>query len=151
MPEIRARDGLLDHATRPEGCRHFDCLYLRDARLDEKWRPSRAKLFAAMDAERIAIFVDPTSPMAWRRETFYSRLKQWSKDGIARKIKVLVVIDKRTFAVLPDRDVDLGNLAKDDRILYSQTGDRLDVIVVDNDDARLKGGAPGVPLVVLRQ
>jgi hypothetical protein len=116
--------------------------------MDEQWRPNKAKLVVVTDAGRVVAFVDPGWPTAWRDEPYYSRLKQWAQDAVSSRGQVLVAIGKRTCAILPDRDIDLGVLAEDERILYVQEGGihpRLDATVVKKDDPRLAGKVEETP------
>jgi hypothetical protein len=61
------------------------------------------------DTIRISVHVDPGHPAAWRREPYYSQFKQWSRRFTGQKILV-VFVKRRVIVVLPDSDVDLGEL-----------------------------------------
>ncbi len=65
----------------------------------------------------MAAHVDLTRPDAWRREPYYSKLKQWAATALPKDRLVVVRLGARMFVILPDRDVDLGILTEDDRIL----------------------------------
>jgi hypothetical protein len=130
------------YASRPDDCRQFHCRFLTDARLKEAWRPSRAKLVVTQSpsGNRIAAHVDPERPAAWRREPFYSTLKEWSRQVVPSNGQVFVCIGKRTIVILPDRDVDLGIVEPDELIVTHQVqgpkGIELNPFVMKSDDPR---------------
>ena len=68
--------------------------------------------------------VDPGQPNAWRREPYYGQLKRWAAASLPLKRHVLVHVNKTTTVVLPDRDVPLGVLTADDRIVMRERMDR---------------------------
>lgn len=55
---------------------------------------------------------------------------------------VIVCIGKRTFVILPDRDVDLGVVDDDDRIIVGEMhtpfGVKLEAYKMNKDDPRLR-------------
>jgi hypothetical protein len=72
------------------------------------------------DLTRISVHVDPAHPMAWRREPYYSRFKRWSAQFAGQKV-LMVFVKKRVTVVLPDKDVDLGELGSiDDIRIFSE-------------------------------
>lgn len=121
------------HATRPNACRDFYCGYLTYPGLDESWRPSLSRLVVRVNSGSgwIGIHVDPQRPDAWRKEPYYSKLKEFSRRAPASKLVVLVFIGLRTWAIYPDRDVDLGVAAKGDKaiakLVFAPTGPRYEV------------------------
>lgn len=104
------------HEERPPECRAFFCGYLSYPAFDEQWKPSVAHLLVRMDAVSgwIGIHVDPQRPDAWRREPYYSGLKEMAKKAQTSKSKlvVMVFIGRRRWIVYPDKDVDLGEAKK---------------------------------------
>ena len=54
---------------------------------------------------------------AWREQPYYAQLKRWAEAGIHSNRQVIVRIGKRTIAVLPDREVDLGPMEPGERVL----------------------------------
>ena len=76
-----------------------------------EWQPSICKMFINFEKDtiRISVHVDPGHPTAWRREPYYSQFKQWSRRFTGQKILV-VFVKRRVIVVLPDSDVDLGEL-----------------------------------------
>ena len=106
------------HASRPAVCRDFFCGWLVGPNLASEWRPLVCKmvLFFDKSGTRLAVHVDPQHPGAWRREPYYGELKRWSSEAIAAQQQIVVFIRRRAIAVLPDRDVDLGDLDPGDHI-----------------------------------
>ena len=102
------------HEMRPDECRAFYCGYLTYPVFDERWKPSVAHLLARMDSGSgwVGIHVDPQRPDAWRREPYYSGIKEMAKKAQKSQLVVMVFIGKRVWAVYPDKDVDLGEAKK---------------------------------------
>jgi len=96
--------------TRPQECRDFYCLWLKDEKLDARWKPDVAKFCMTLEAgrRRLCIHVDRSRPDAWKREPYYAQIKAWSKSYLRVGMQVIVGIGDRCIAVLPNRDVDLG-------------------------------------------
>jgi hypothetical protein len=107
------------HETRPQHCRSFHCMWMTEAWLGPEWKPERSKLVLSVDpATRfLLVQVDPGAPGAWRREPFYGQLKSWAAAGIQQGRQVIVFLNKSATVVLPDRDVPLGVMGPNDRIV----------------------------------
>lgn len=113
--------GCTIYDSRPQECRDFACLWYESAVLGEEWKPIRSKIVLYLvDDERLVAHVDPGSPNAWRADPFYAQLKEWSRRGMKTGPKVVVRVGERLFAILPDRDVDLGRVAKGDGIFIGE-------------------------------
>ena len=123
------------HETRPDQCRAFYCDFLLNPEFDERWRPANAHFVmrTSIASRWIGIHVDPQRPEAWRREPYYSKFKELARRAFASKLVVLVFIGVRTWAIYPDRDVDLGLAAKDDKAFLKQvftpSGPQYEVVV----------------------
>ena len=109
------------YETRPASCRVFMCQWMLSEGLGPEWKPDRAK-FALLRSDRgrhLTAFVDPGFPTAWRRSPYYDNLKAWAVQG-ARNLSDLHLVDvmvgARCTVILPDRDVDIGELAADEAI-----------------------------------
>jgi hypothetical protein len=139
--------------SRPKQCRLFNCHFLTNRKLREHWRPSKSRivLVVAADGMRIGAHVDPERPAAWRREPFYSALKEWARMSVATPGvigQVLVSIGKHTIVILPDRDVDLG-LVEDDEIVITEgrpgpAGLVLNAFKLKRDDPRARDILGGI-------
>ena len=101
--------GCAIYETRPEECRTFNCGYLMEPALGPEWKPSDSKIVLLTEEKgrRILAHVDKQRPDSWKREPFYSALKQWASDGRASGMQVMVAIGHRRIAILADRDVEL--------------------------------------------
>jgi hypothetical protein len=108
------------YETRPQECRDFYCGYQLLPFVDGKWFPARSKMvvYPAPDGRSLAIHVDPRRPDAWRGEPYHSELRAWARQVMERDFQVVVFVGKRAIAILHDRDVDLGVLGDDERIVY---------------------------------
>jgi hypothetical protein len=139
-------DACTAYEARPDACRTFHCGYLLNPNLDEAWKPSKSKMMLTFEgyANRIVIHVDPARADAWRREPFYSTIKEWADVAARGDGQVLIWIGKRAFGILPHIDKDLGEISDDQVIVSSQKhGIVSDFFVVHKDDPvaqRLCGG-----------
>ena len=106
------------YADRPPACVSFQCLWTGSEKLDDRWRPDRAKfvMFTEQDGRRLTVVVDPAAPDAWRKEPYYSRLKAMSErahDGY----ELLISIGDRRIVVFPDQEADLGLVDPEHKIV----------------------------------
>ncbi len=120
------RIGCTVYADKPNECSKFYCGYLTNPDLGEEWKPdhSRIVISSDLDGRRLWVNVDPQRPDAWKKEPYYSKIKQWSK--LAAKIHkvnrnvVVVSVGWRMYVIFPDRDVDLGVTNKDEYIITNE-------------------------------
>lgn len=131
------------YETRPESCREFHCMYLTNETLTPVWKPSEAKFVMRHEpggGGRLSIHVDTSRPDAWRREPYLSTFHAWAKAGIETQSQVVVFVGRRAYVILPDRVVDLGDVAPDEVILTAMTrtpqGIRLEPFKAPKDDPR---------------
>lgn len=131
------------YSERPAECRRFTCGYLSWEGMPDYWFPARSKMVVTNDGTRIAVHVDPSRPESWRAEPYYSEIKSWSTHAMAEGQIVGVCIKNRVIVIFPDRDVDLGRLAPNERVQIREsvdfTGTRLDAVKVTVDDASAAG------------
>lgn len=111
--------GCAIHATRPEHCRSFHCLWMTQTWLGPEWKPDRAKMVLSVDPATRFLFVqvDPGAASAWKRDPYYRQLKSWAAAGTAERRHVVVFLNKSATVILPDRDVAIGPLGPGDRIV----------------------------------
>lgn len=107
------------HATRPDHCRSFFCLWMTDAAMPPEWKPERSKLVLSIDPRTtfLNVQVDPGSPNAWRAEPFNAQLRQWAKKLASEERFVMIYVNRSATVLLPDREVVLGVLADGDRLM----------------------------------
>ena len=153
-PKCDVGKGCSIYPDRPQECVTFYCGWLTiPGWIDPKWRPAQSKivLLSELEGNRMAAHVDPGSPMAWRDEPFYSDLKRWAAMAAPSMGQVVVQIGRRVIVILPDRDVDLGEVAADERIVTAERmtpfGPSLDAMKMKQDDPRIAGMKPGVAVV----
>jgi hypothetical protein len=143
-PNCKQGVGCLIYSDRPRECRSFACGWLTDFGLGEEWRPSHSKivLVSELDGKRIAAYVDPQRPDAWKKEPYYSKLKQWAVLAVPHGGQVVASVGRRIYMVFPDRDVDLGIGADDEVLVTSERmtarGLQLEAFKVHKDDPRLR-------------
>lgn len=107
------------YETRPEECRTFDCLWLQRENLGPEWRPDRAKFVLVPSADNavLLVFPDPGAPDAWKRQPYHATLRDWSKAANAARRQIVVMVGERATVILPDRDVAVGRVGPNDRIV----------------------------------
>lgn len=108
------------YSTRPDECRTFDCLWLRDATFPDELRPQKSKIVFTSEhgGGRLSAYVDASFPSAWQERKLYALLKRWAAIQAEKNFQVLVFIGKRAIAILPDRDVDLGDVNVEGKTIY---------------------------------
>ena len=112
------RGGCTIYETRPNVCRNWACSWIVDSRLGAEWYPLTSKmvLYIEDSGKRLGVLVEPSHANAWRREPYYSQLKHWSREAVEARRQIVVFIKKRVIVILPDRDVDLGDLETGEQI-----------------------------------
>jgi hypothetical protein len=107
------------HATRPDHCRSFHCLWMTQGWLGPEWKPERSKMVLTIDPQTrfLLVQVDPGAASAWKREPYYGQLKQWAAASLSERRHVVVFLNKSATVVLPDRDVALGPIESGERIV----------------------------------
>ncbi len=101
------------YETRPRDCRTFFCHWMVEKGLGPEWKPERAKFALVTTRGGITAFVDPGFPGAWRASPYFETLKRWALEGLraANGVRVVAVrIGVRTIVLLPDREVDMGEV-----------------------------------------
>jgi hypothetical protein len=73
-------------------------------------------LFFESNGNRLAVHVDPNHPQAWRQDPYYRQLKGWSREAVAAQQQIVVYIKRRAIVILPDKEVDVGDLDPGDHI-----------------------------------
>jgi len=122
---------------RPKACASFECLWLDSDKLDDAWRPDRAKfvMYTEREGLRLNVIVDPASPTAWRREPYYSRIKAMSQ-RTAEGCELVVCVGERRIVVFPHEDVDLGLVDPEHKIVSGfalRDGERVPYAMVLSD------------------
>ena len=132
-PHCKPGHGCRIYPERPDECRRFNCLWLVNDRLDERWRPSKSKLVLTTSEDGIEVRCDPGFPDAWRKEPFRSEIREWAVSGETHDVTVVVVIGQRMILVTPDREFDLGVVGPDQRIVRELEGTRVVGVTVVNE------------------
>ena len=136
----KSNRGCSIYETRPQECRDFVCAWLLNPKIDDAWKPSHCKFAVWSEAGNLnlKVSVDPARPDAWRKEPYYSYFKGWVREHIPRGGKVVILNGKRATAVLPDREIDLGECTEDDRVVIfradTPTGPIYDARKLHKDD-----------------
>jgi hypothetical protein len=140
--------GCTIYSDRPNECRGFYCEYLLSPAFGEHWFPARSKLVVAFkpDGGEIIVHVDPGVPNAWRAEPYYSELHSMAGQLEGTVYTIFVQIGRRVIAIFPDRDVDLGIVAEDERVAIRDVPGpgprRRDAVKLKADESRIDGLQP---------
>jgi hypothetical protein len=143
-PHCVKGQGCAIYSDRPNECRGFYCEYLLSPGLGEHWFPARSKLVVAYkpDGGEIIIHVDPGVPGAWRTEPYYSEIRNMAAHVAGTAHTVFVQIGRRVIAIFPDREVDLGVVAEDERVAIRDVAGpgprRREAVKLKADDRRIE-------------
>jgi hypothetical protein len=89
--------------ARPEFCRDFHCLWIKDPNLGPDWKPEVSKFIMAWTApDQLFISCDNSQPLAYQREPYFSALKDASKRYMAEDKMITVFSGPDRFILLPD-------------------------------------------------
>jgi hypothetical protein len=121
------KGGCTIYENRPLSCRRFVCLWLITEGLEDHWKPLTSKMVAFVAGDktqekgnRVAIYVDPSSPTKWREEPYYGQIRAWSESALKVQAHVVVYVHNRAIVVLPNKEVDIGRLRPNDRITVKE-------------------------------
>lgn len=116
------RGGCLIYDSRPPSCQGYYCGWLQSDQFGSEWRPATCKMVISAEGEgnRLTVYVDPSFPTNWRREPYYSQLKQLAIEYAEQQMQLLVRINDRATVLLPNKEVDLGVVAEDDQIMVQR-------------------------------
>ena len=121
-PHCEKSKGCKIYLERPSECRNFECLWLRMEQVPEALKPQKCKvvLSAEFEGARISAYVDDTFPTAWREKPVlaYLRTLSNSKFKETKNRQVIVRVGKRAIAILPDKEIDLGDVSAESMIYY---------------------------------
>lgn len=119
------------HLTRPNVCREFDCQWINNRELGPEWKPEISKFVLSIypGANSLNITVDPGVPNAWRQEPYISSFRRWAGAALAQGDQVLVFLGSKVTAILPDREVELGEIRPNDRIISLKSAGGYDIRV----------------------
>ncbi|MBR0776538.1 YkgJ family cysteine cluster protein [Bradyrhizobium diazoefficiens] len=95
--------GCTIYARRPQMCRSFVCAWLQ-GHLDEEWFPAKSGIIVHFSQDAVNVTVDDHCPDRWREEPYFSKLAEWSLNGIRRignrGYATLVVSGKNRYLLL---------------------------------------------------
>jgi len=100
--------GCRNYEQRPRVCRDFFCGYISNPALDECWNPVTAHFILRATGSLLVVQVDPQRPDAWKREPYYSALRDHARTLCPQGALIIVKIGNRNILMLPNGEVDLG-------------------------------------------
>ncbi|EGF93350.1 hypothetical protein ABI_17900 [Asticcacaulis biprosthecium C19] len=110
------------YAQRPSDCATFHCSWRTWRNLGDHWFPAHSHLMVilAPDDSRLLIKVDAAWPEAWKVQPFYDEIKAMAKKMVPGGYQVAVQVGDSFTFVLPDREVEMGAIAADERVVFSR-------------------------------
>ncbi|MDH2349292.1 YkgJ family cysteine cluster protein [Bradyrhizobium sp. SSUT112] len=75
--------GCTIYDRRPQMCRSFVCAWLQ-GHLDDDWFPATSGIIVHFSQDAVNVTVDDHCPDRWREEPYFSKLAEWSLNGIRR-------------------------------------------------------------------
>ncbi|HEY2069176.1 MAG TPA: hypothetical protein VGG48_06455 [Rhizomicrobium sp.] len=94
--------GIHTSPERPAICGEFLCGYIQEPRLGPEWKPSLSRIVLLTEDGTMVAGVDQDMPDAWRREPYFTMLRQWSAAGARHGARVLISVGRRVTQLLPD-------------------------------------------------
>ena len=79
----QAGKGCMIYDRRPQMCRSFTCAWLQ-GHLDDDWFPDKSRIVVHFSQDAVNVQVDPAHADRWREEPYFSKLSEWSLNGIRR-------------------------------------------------------------------
>ncbi len=152
--------GCTIYETRPEGCAKYLCAYLISPALDERWKPASSRFIVHTEGDRVIVTVDADRPQAWRKEPFFSAIKNWARGENGLSGGVIVWEGPACLFLSGAREIALGTPKADQiiatRQIRTSAGVEHEVFVLDRDDPKLaalqisatgagKPSLPGLP------
>jgi hypothetical protein len=106
------------HATRPDNCRTFYCLYMTEGWLGPEWKPDRSHFSIAIDpiSRFMNVQVDPGQPKSWRKEPYLGQFRRWAQALLPEHRLVVVLVGKHATVVTHEGEIELGVMGPDDRV-----------------------------------
>lgn len=139
--------GCTIYETRPDECRVFYCLYRSSPLIGEIWRPRDCHMAMSYEpqATRINVWVDLDFAGAWRAAPYLRQLRQLALLMLRQRGSLIIWEGERAFAVLPDREIDLGPAMGKQIVVMGRdgpAGEEYNVEAWDKNDPRLGETAP---------
>src|SRR5215470_20356164 len=82
---VPGRGGCTIYETRAPVCRNWHCNWMLESGLGPEWQPSIFKMMVYYEGAWICVRVDPPHADAWRREAYYSQIKECSRKDRERQ------------------------------------------------------------------
>jgi hypothetical protein len=140
-PHCQPGKGCAVYETRPEECRTFLCDWLRNEALGPEWKPEKSKIVLASSGKNIIAYVDPSSPMAWRKVPFFERLTSIMHKALPNGGLVYVAVADHYTVLLPDKQQEIGRIGPGDDVILKTFRTALGGLEYDVDVVR--GASPG--------
>jgi hypothetical protein len=115
-PHCTPGRGCAIYGARPGECRTFQCEWLANDSWSADWKPEKSKIVLARTAGRIIAHVDPATPSAWRKSPYREGLARVMQQVMVHNELVYVAVNRHHILLLPDREVDLGDLSDQDEV-----------------------------------
>jgi len=113
------KGGCAIHESRPGVCRTYNCQWLVDATIPDRWQPLKCKMLldysdsGSGDGMVLGIHVHPQFANRWREEPYYTDIREAARRGLDGSMPgfyrtMIFVFEKVTHLVLPGGAVPAG-------------------------------------------
>jgi hypothetical protein len=111
-PHVAKGGGCSIYDTRYDTCRGYACGWQLDETLGPEWRPNKSKFILHTGEGELGLWlvVDPSQPLAWKREPYYRQIKTWSSLARDGSGYVAISVGTRSYVVFPEEDLEVTAL-----------------------------------------
>jgi hypothetical protein len=129
---FKAGVGCSVYGFHPPSCQNFKCMWLISPTMPDAVRPDRCKVVLVIDegGARIIARADPADPAAWRREPMHGQLRRWAADSWFKGRTIWAAVQKHTWLITPDRDIDVGETHERSPTVYTQAPDGTITVII---------------------
>jgi hypothetical protein len=108
--------GCAIYDARPGECHTFQCEWLLNDAMGPEWKPEKSKFVLVRRRGRIVAHLDPATPSAWRKSPYREGFAHLVQQVLSGNELVYVAVNRHYTLLLPDREVDLGELSNQDEV-----------------------------------
>ena len=115
--------GCTIYDDRPQRCRDFFCVWVQDESLPQEWKPETCKMVLSVwpSTGFIYVQVDHGTPMAWRKEPYFSQLKLMAERLLKDRRHILVFVNRQATLIMPTGPVPIGEMSPQDGFVVRET------------------------------
>lgn len=110
------------HASAPQTCRIFNCLWLADAQFPADWRPDRSKfvLTVVPGSNHVRGQVDPAGRHIWQQKPYIEGLRSLAQRLLEQQKLLVMYVDLDATVVTPDGPLPVGRIHEGETMRVEQ-------------------------------